>query len=280
MNLQVLLDATRQESEARQRQEPLDRLKAKIRDLPPSRGFAARIAERRFSLIAEVKAKSPSMGEMNPAGAEDIATVHRVYDQHPVVAAISVLTQETHFGGSPAALRRIRGETRKPILRKDFIFSSYEVHYSRLIEADALLLMANVITDKAEFRDLHDLALQLGMDVLCEVHEEAELELLPPTAKLVGVNARSFASASRFRIANLLSATGKDFTTDLAAFEIFGRLPAGCLKVAESGLNSKNIDQVLKQYGFNAALVGTSLLRGGLKHTAEELDRFQQAISP
>ena len=277
MNLQTLLDATRQESEARKAKDSLKSLKAKIKDLPPTRGFARQLAARPFSLIAEVKLRSPSMGTM--AAAEDVAEAHKIYDQHRAVAAISVLTQQTHFGGNPAVLRKIHRETRKPILRKDFILDEYEVYYSRSIEADAMLLMTNVITDKGEFQALHDLATGLGMDVLCEVHLEEEVDRLPPTARVVGVNSRNFASESRFGLSKLLRHTGKDFTTDLAAFELFGRLPAGCLKVAESGLNSKNIAAVLAHYHFNAALVGTSLLRGGLQHTAAELDRFSQAIS-
>jgi indole-3-glycerol phosphate synthase len=276
MNLQTLLDATRQESEARKAKDSLKSLKAKIKDLPPTRGFARHVAAQPFSLIAEVKLRSPSMGTLGTV--EDVSEVHKIYDQHPAVSAISVLTQHTHFGGTPAVLRRIHRETRKPLLRKDFILDEYEVYYSRSIEADAMLLMTNVITDPAEFQALHDLAVSLGMDVLCEVHLEEEVARLPSTAKVVGVNSRNFASESRFGLSKLLRHTGKDFTTDLGAFELFAKLPPGCLKIAESGLNSKNIGEVLAKYGFNAALVGTSLLRGGLEHTREELDRFQAGI--
>jgi indole-3-glycerol phosphate synthase len=276
MNLPTLLNATRQESEARKAKDSLKSLKAKIKDLPPTRGFARQLAASPFSLIAEVKLRSPSMGTLGTV--EDISEVHKIYDRHPAVSAISVLTQQTHFGGNPAVLRRIHRESRKPVLRKDFILDEYEVYYSRSIEADAMLLMTNVITDKAEFQALHDLAVGLGMDVLCEVHLEEEVARLPATAKVVGVNSRNFASESRFGLSKLLRHTGKDFTTDLGAFELFAQLPPGCLKVAESGLTSKNIGEVLKQYGFNAGLVGTSLLRGGTQHTQAELDRFYHTI--
>lgn len=278
MNLETLLAATRQESDERQARDSLETIRAKIRDLPPCRGFAARLKAERFSLIAEVKAKSPSMGELGGPEAAQLASVHQIYDRHAVVSAISVLTQSAHFGGSPEVLRKIRRETRKPVLRKDFIFSEYEVYYSRYLEADALLLMTNVVADPGRFRELHDLAQSLGMDVLCEVHAEADLAVLPPGVGMVGVNSRNFASASRFGLSKVFRLAGKDITTDLRAFELFARLPAQALKIAESGLNAGNIAGVVGRYGFDAALVGTSLLRGGTQHAAAELDRFEAAI--
>jgi indole-3-glycerol phosphate synthase len=279
MNLQTLIDATRQESEGRKEKDSLKSLKAKIKDLPPARGFIRQIASRPFSLIAEIKLKSPSMGRMSILESQDIAHVHRLYDRHPVVSTISVLTQNAYFGGSPAALRQVHRETRKPVLRKDFIIDEYEVYYSRAIEADAMLLMASVVTDKARFQALHDLAVELGMDVLCEVHDEKEIELLPPSAKLCGINSRNFQSGARFSLSKITRLVGRDFTTDLNVFELAAHLPASCVKIAESGLNSANIGEVLGRHIFNAALVGTSLLRGGEKHTIEELGRFGAAIA-
>ena len=279
MNLQMLLDATRQESEGRKEKDSIKSLKARIKDLPPTRGFIRHIASRPFSLIAEIKLKSPSMGRMSIMESEEIAHVHRLYDRHPVVSSISVLTQNAHFGGSPAALRQVHRETRKPILRKDFISDEYEVYYSRAIEADAMLLMASVVTDKARFQALHDLAVELGMDVLCEVHDEKEIELLPPSVKLCGINARNFQSGARFSLSKITRLMGRDFTTDLGVFELAARLPAACVKIAESGIASGNIGEVLERRAFNAALVGTSLLRGGEKHTIAELDRFGAAIA-
>lgn len=279
MNLQTLLDATRQESDGRKEKDSIKSLKAKIRDMPPTRGFIRQIASRPFSLIAEIKLKSPSMGRMSVMESQGLAHVHRLYDRHPVVSAISVLTQFTHFGGSPAALRQVHRETRKPILRKDFIEDEYEVYYSRAIGADAMLLMAGVVTDRARFQSLHDLAVELGMDVLCEVHDEKEIELLPPGVKLCGINSRNFQSGARFSVSKITRLVGRDFTTDLGVFELAARLPASCVKIAESGINAANVGEVLARRVFSAALVGTSLLRGGEKHTIEELDRFAAAIA-
>lgn len=277
MNLETLLDATRKESEARKTKDSFKSVKAALRNQEPTRGFAKRLSKSGFSLIAEVKIKSPTMGNMTGLAGSKIGEVHKLYERHAAVSAISVLTQETHFGGNPAILRKIRRETRKPILRKDFILDDYEVYYSRMIGADAILLMGNVITDKNKFRDLHDLAVSLGMDVLCEVHFEHELELLPTTVKLVGINSRNFTSA-KLGFSKYVKLAGKDITTDLAAFELFDRLPSNCLKVAESGLNAKNLGDILTHYAFNAGLVGTSLLKDGARFAEEELNRFQEAI--
>jgi indole-3-glycerol phosphate synthase len=252
----------------------LQELKAKIKDLPATRGFVKSLASKPFSLIAEIKTKSPSMGEMSPSDTHDAKNAHLIYEAHPVVAAISVLTQNNDFGGVPDDLIKIHTETTKPIIRKDFIMDEYEVYYSRSIGADAMLLMASVVTHKAEFKHLHDLAQSLGLDVLCEVHTVEEIERLPDTVTLCGINSRNFKNAAGFE-GRLV---GKDLTTDIKTFDLFEHLPKSAVKVAESGLNSKNLEIVLNHYRFNAALVGTSLLRGGSLHTKNELDSFEKAI--
>ena len=270
-----IIAATRRESAERKAADSLDSLKAKVRDLPPTRGFAKQIAAQGFSLIAEVKRQSPSMGSfVEPT----VAEAHLRYDAHPAVAAISVLTQASHFGGSPARLRRIQHETQKPILRKDFIFEEYEVYYSRYIGADAILLMANVVTEKTRFRELHDLALGLGMDVLCEVHTEAELEVLPATVTVCGVNSRKFKDDRGFELSKTARHAGKDSTVDLEVFRLAQKLPGNCLKIAESGISAGNLAEVMKAFPFDAALVGTSLLQQGVDYLTSELDRFKAAI--
>jgi indole-3-glycerol phosphate synthase len=223
------------------------------------------------------------MGVINESA---IRNAHKVYHEHPVVVAISVLTQNSHFGGSPEELMRIRGDIScrpKPLLRKDFIFSEYEVYYSRVIGADAILLMANVVTDKKKFAALHDLATSLGMDVLCEVHDEKEIDLLPETARICGINSRKFRGANQSKplwrkVADTLSLGPKhDTQTDLSAFALFDRLPETALKVAESGMSAQNVGEVLARYPFNAALIGTSLLKSGMTELSLNLTRIQNA---
>lgn len=283
MTLETIIEATRGESQERQRKHPLPLLQQEVEKMRPTHGFARSLAQQPFSVIAEIKRRSPSMGVINEAAVE---MAHKIYHEHPVVAAISVLTQSSHFGGSPDDLRTVRNLTQvrpKPLLRKDFIFSPYEVYFSRWIGADAILLMANVVRDRAEFQALHDLAVSLGLDVLCEVHDPEEIALLPATATVCGINSRRFKgvtqkqSVSR-RIQDLLGVAGttRDTQTDLNTFDLFHRLPAGCLKVAESGVSSENIGSVLAKYPFNAALIGTSLLKSGQAGMGKHLDRIQE----
>jgi indole-3-glycerol phosphate synthase len=279
MNLQSILEVTRQESEERRSRVRLESLRQRILDMDPTRGFARALSTGTCGVIAEIKTKSPSMGRMSPGAEATAAAVHRIYAGHPVVSALSILTQRTHFGGSPEHLRRVRKEVSKPILRKDFIWDEYEVYFSRAIDADAILLMANVVTDPVRFAGLHDLATGLGLDVLCEVHTERELEVLPPGARICGINSRNFRSSGRFLLSRLARLLGRDVSVDTSAFELFGRLPPGVLRVAESGLNADNIGRVLERHPFEAALIGTSLLKNGLEGVPAELDRIQAAIA-
>ena len=165
MTLDDILKAVAEESKARENRYPRPFVRRKVEKMPPTRGFAQALRRRPFSIIAEIKRKSPSMGTINPGA---INAALSVYSTHEAVSAISVLTQEKYFGGTPRDLEDVKRITQgksKPILRKDFIFSEYEVYYSRMIGADAILLMANVIDDKKKFMALHELATSIGLDV-------------------------------------------------------------------------------------------------------------------
>ncbi len=275
MHLQDVLDASNLESEVRRRKTSFKSLRQKVRDLPATLGFARRISSLPFSIIAEIKTRSPSMGSMSMFAELTADIAHFIYQSHPAVSAISVLTQMTHFGGSEARLRTVRRQTRKPILRKDFIRDEYEVYFSRAIGADAILLMANVVTDKSKFAELHALAFELGLDVLCEVHSEDELDVIPDSAKMCGINCRNFRDKSGFLFSKISRHVGSDASTDLKAFDLFEKLPEGVLKIAESGMTSANLDGVLRKYPFDAALIGSALLRGDTK---SELDKLNRAI--
>jgi len=276
MNLEDILAAARSESEARMRKEPLAKVRRKAEGKGPGLGFARALRARPFSVIAEIKRASPSMGEINPAAVEQ---AHRVYHQHPLVSAISVLTQQRFFGARADDLKEVRSLVQvkpKPILRKDFIFSEYEVYYSRLMGADAILLMANVVPDAAEFKRLHDLALDLGMDVLCEVHEEHEINVLPANARVCGINARRFKGVKDLGNSFFARLGSKsDTKTDLSTFNLCRQLPSQAIKVAESGMTAENIEAVLTANPFDAALIGTSLLKAG-SGIAAQLDAIQE----
>jgi indole-3-glycerol phosphate synthase len=289
MTLEDILAACRAESAARQEREPLAKVRRKIEKMGPTRGFARALGAKPFSVIAEIKRNSPTMGVINQAAIND---AHQVYNDHPVVSAISVLTQKAQFDGSPDDLETIRkftqGRNPKPILRKDFIFTEYEVYFSRWIGADAILLMANVVRGREEFKRLHDLAASLGLDVLCEIHDESEISILPNSVKICGINSRKFKDADQRKpffdvikeTVNPLAAKRVDTKTDISVFELFEKLdsllPKDCLKVAESGMSADNIGKVLRKYPFNAALIGTALLRSSRSEMPRLLTRIQE----
>ncbi len=287
MTLQNILDATRAESQQREHQYPLTVLQRKVEKMGPTRGFARALGKKPFSVIAEIKRASPSMG--NIAG-DAIDRALGIYTDHQIVSAISVITQKAHFGGATDDLENVRKLTQhnpKPILRKDFIFSPYEIFFSRWIGADAILLMANVVENKDEFKKFHDLAVSIGLDVLCEVHDEPEIGILPHSVKICGINSRRFKGIAQKptfgkTIMKSLIGTagfGADTQTDLTAFDLLEkleeRLPTGCLKIAESGISSQNIGGILKKHRFNAALIGTSLLKNSRPEMIKALDKIQ-----
>jgi indole-3-glycerol phosphate synthase len=155
-----------------------------------------------------------------------------------------------------ADLTEVAAASSKPVLRKDFILDPYQIYAARAAGADAVLLMANVLS-AAHLAEFHALVLELGMEALFEVHEEQEIDALPVTARVVGINSRKFKSRDGFIPAG--RSAEEDFTLDFAAFELAESLPAGCVRVAESGVTPQTVAPLARH--FDAALVGTSLLR-------------------
>jgi indole-3-glycerol phosphate synthase len=265
--LDRILPDVRRELEEAQAAVPLDELKRRAGKARPPRDFARALTARGFGLIAEIKQRSPSMGDMR---AENVVTAATAYEASPVVHAVSVLTNETHFGMGMADLAEIAASSSKPVLRKDFILDPYQIYAARAAGADAILLMANVLS-AAQLRDFHELILELGMEALFEVHEENEIDALPATARVVGINSRKFKSRDGFVPAG--HSAEEDFTLDFAAFELAESLPAGCVRVAESGVTPQTVAPLARH--FDAALVGTSLLRDprGIRAGLEDFAR-------
>jgi indole-3-glycerol phosphate synthase len=262
-----LTDWRRRESEAE-----LDR---RIADCAPTRDFAAALASG-FGLIAEIKRKSPSLGTMRNGNVDAIA---RAYSESSAVQAVSVLTNAADFGMSLADLARVRALVQKPLLRKDFIFDEYQVRQARAYGADAILLMANLVTAEG-LRCLSDFAKRLGMAVLFESHKPEDIDKLPVNARICGINSRRF-MAGRWkstRFDYLISRlTGRDRSIDVSHFEMVSKLPSGSLKVAESGVRPKMVPKLRDELGFHSILVGTSILQApeGV-HAA--LEEFAEAI--
>jgi len=244
-------------------------LRGMIADAPPVRSFFKAL-ENNFGLIAELKACSPSVGPMR---LENVAEAPDAYEESPIVRALSVLTNQRHFGGSMERLQEIRDRVSKPVLRKDFILEEYQIREARAFGADAVLLMASVL-DAARLKGFHELVLELGMEALFEVHDESEIAALPKCARIVGINSRKFKAREGF--SGSTGSSEKDFSINLDAFDLVDRLPEGTMRVAESGIDARNVDIVCAK--FNAALVGTSLLRDPAGVRAG-LAAFEQAIT-
>ena len=252
----ILADVQEEISEAKRLLSEAD-LRGMIADAPPVRSLPEALGKN-FGLIAEIKAASPSVGAMR---AENVAEAPSAYEESSVVRALSILTNSRHFGGSMQRLQEIRARVSKPVLRKDFIVSEYQIREARAFGADAILLMASVL-DAARLKGFHELALELGMEVLFEVHDEQEVAALPKSAVIVGINSRRFKApveSSGFAAVDGAGSSEKDFSIRLDTFDLVDRLPAGTIRVAESGLDVGTIATVRER--FHAALVGTSLLR-------------------
>ena len=214
-------------------------------DVAP-RGFEQQLRCRNQSgtaIIAEVKKGSPSKGIIRADF--DPVQIAAGYQQAGA-ACLSVLTDETFFFGHLDYLPAIAAQVDLPLLRKDFIIDPYQIYEARAKRADAVLLIAAAL-DLPQLRSLHAVAVQLGMDVLLEVHNEQELELaLQTDCTLLGINNRCL----------------KTFSTDLATSETLLQLiPDNCLVVSESGIHSRQDIERLQRAGAGAFLVGESLMR-------------------
>jgi indole-3-glycerol phosphate synthase len=216
----------------------------------PTRGFHDRVRERarrdgRLAVIAEIKRRSPSKGDLAPD--LDAAAMGDAYARGGA-ACLSVLTDGPFFGGSVADLQAARSATPgTPVLRKDFTIDADQVYETRGIGADAILLIVAAIPDDALLRDLHELSRELGLAALVEVHDDRELDrALGVGAALVGINARDLG----------------DFREDLSVGErLVARVPADTLAVAESAIRSSDDAKRMAAAGFDAVLVGEALVR-------------------
>ena len=218
---------------------------ADLEDVP--RGFERHLREAAASdwtaIIAEVKKGSPSKGLIRPDF--DPLEIAEIY-QNNGATCLSVLTDEHFFMGHLRYLALIREAVSLPLLRKDFICDPYQIYEARAAGADAILLIAAML-DLAHLREFHDLAKDIHLDVLLEVHDEAEMETaLQTDCTLIGVNNRNL----------------RTFVTDMATTARLARMiPRERLLVAESGINNRADIERLQADGAGAFLVGESLMR-------------------
>jgi indole-3-glycerol phosphate synthase len=241
--LDRIVDSTRQDLAQRRRERPLAELERELEGRGEDRPFAETLARPGISLIAEHKRRSPSAGLLREGST--VTEVVEAYERGGA-AALSILTEHHHFGGSLDDLREARGASDLPILRKDFIVDGYQLYESAVAGADAVLLIVAAL-EPPELARLHREALALDLDVLVEVHDERELEAaLAVDAELIGINNRDLT----------------DFTVDVErTYELLSDIPAGKIVVSESGFSAREQIDALDRVGVDAVLVGETLMR-------------------
>jgi indole-3-glycerol phosphate synthase len=246
---------------------PLDELKQKMNGLPQTRPFIEAINKPRFiSLIAEIKKQSPSQGVIRPEF--DPAGIAAVY-QDAGVQAISVLTEEDFFAGSVSFINDVKARTTAPVLRKDFIVEPYQIYESRYFGADAVLLIADLLSKDALAESI-SLADSLGMVCLVEVHDEKELKkvlglkVIPAAGADTRVIVKKPAAKKKTEVQFCLGINSRDLHTlecDPRLTErLYPLIPKDRVVVVESGLKSYQDILFLKVLGVNAILVGGSIL--------------------
>ena len=222
---------------------PVGDLLAQAREVAPPRAFADALrASDGLAVIAEIKRRSPSKGDLNAD--LDATEVGRAYERGGATC-LSVLTDGEFFGGSVEDLTAARSATGLPVLRKDFTVGVRDVADARIMGADAVLLIVAALDQRA-MGELHELAVAVGLDALVEVHDERELEIaLRVEATLIGVNQRDLVT---FEVDH-------DRAARMAAL-----IPDGVVRVAESGVRDAADARRLADAGYDAILVGESLV--------------------
>ena len=242
--IEQLIAAAREGVDRRRREVPQADLERRLPDRDPDRPFSEALVRPGMSLIAEFKRRSPSAGEI---AAADVGAQVQAYERGGA-AAVSVLTDEAHFGGSLEDLRAARGACDLPILRKDFVVDPYQLYEAVVSGADAVLLIVRALEGDRLAGLLAD-ARSLDLDCLVEVHDDDELEIaLEHGADVIGINNRDL----------------DDGRVDLSTtFELMPDVPAGKTVVAESGISGRAEVEELDRIGVDAALIGEALMRAG-----------------
>ena len=242
--LEKIVAGTREDVRRRRAVVPLSELETALAGRGDDRPFSEALTLPGVAVIAEHKRRSPSAGTIREGAT--VAEVVLAYERGGA-AAISILTEGRHFGGSLDDLREARAASSLPILRKDFIIDQYQVYESAAVGADAILLIVAALEPRA-LAELHAEARALDLDVLVEVHDEEELDCALETldADVIGINNRDLT----------------DLSVDIErTFELLADIPAGKTVVSESGFHSREQLDELERVGVDGVLVGESLMR-------------------
>ena len=224
--------------------------------------MSKQIQKSETGIISEFKRRSPSKGWINRSA--DPAKIIPGYEAVGATA-ISVLTDESFFGARENDFQQARSQTRLPILRKEFIIDEYQLFESRLLGADAVLLIAAAL-DLENCKKLVSRAIDLNLEVLLEIHEEKELDYISPDISMIGINNRNLGS----------------FQTCVDhSFRLGERLPKEAIKISESGISSPQTVYELRRAGFQGFLIGETFMRTEypeqtLRHFLSELTLLQK----
>jgi indole-3-glycerol phosphate synthase len=254
--LDRIVAATREDLDRRMRDVPLGDLESALSARPQPRPFIEAVTRPGMSVIAEHKRRSPSAGVIREdASVEEIVCGY----ERGGAAALSVLTEPNHFGGSLEDLRQARAVTALPVLRKDFLVDRYQLYEAAAAGADAVLLIVAAL-EPDELAHLFREARSLDLDVVVEVHDEEELEAaLDVDAEIIGINNRDLS----------------DFSVDVErTYELLSDVPAGKTVVSESGFSTREELDELERVGVDAVLIGASLMRAAdIEQATRELTR-------
>jgi indole-3-glycerol phosphate synthase len=243
VRLDDLVQATRDALERRKRERPIAQLEHELAARAEGRPFQEALAHPGTSLIAEFKRRSPSAGVIREGSS--VTEIVEAYARGGA-AAISVLTEEAHFGGTLDDLHEARRATDLPILRKDFCVDHYQLYEAKVAGADAVLLVVGSLR-KDDLERLYAESQALDLDAIVEVHDEEELETaLELDVDVIGINNRNL----------------EDFTVDIqTTVDLLADVPTGKTVVSESGIRSRQEIDDLERVGVDAVLIGERLMR-------------------
>ena len=260
VRLEELVGATRQAVDRRKRERPLSELEREAGSQPEGRPFAEALSRPGTSLIAEHKRRSPSAGTIREGAS--CAELVSAYERGGA-AALSVLTEERHFGGSLQDLLEARAASELPVLRKDFTIDPYQLYEAKAAGADAVLLVVGAIRPD-ELARLYREAHALDLAAIVVIHAAQELDgALAVDADVLGINNRDL----------------EDFSVDIQrTFDLLSDVPAGKVVVSESGIHTRDQIEELEQVGVDAVLIGEVLMRSPDPEAAvRELTQPEQA---
>ncbi|CAH2213828.1 indole-3-glycerol phosphate synthase TrpC [Tepidibacter aestuarii] len=234
----------------------IDEIISKLDNCSKTRDFEKAMSDNKeLNIIAEVKKASPSKGIIKEAF--DHIYIAKEYEKNNV-SSVSVLTEDRFFQGKNEYLSEIKKITSVPILRKDFIIDPYQIYQSKLLGADAILLIAAILS-KDKLIKFQNIAKELELDCLVEIHDETELDMVLNTeTKIIGINNRDL----------------KTFKTDIKTTEkLIKLIPKDKIIVSESGINTRNDMKFLEGLKVNGVLIGESLMKS--KYINEKLDELR-----